>query len=283
MAQGIEQLNTTIRVVTPENIAFEYRIAGPSRRFLAYLIDLMLRCFIFFACSILVGWAFGILGLWGFGAALFVVLWFLFDWFYGGILETFWNGQTVGKKAMGLRVLTAEGQPINGMQAVMRNILRAVDGLPPATFLVGILVSTMNSRFQRLGDLACGTMVVIEQSSWLRGLPRIDDPLVIRLAAELPAKFEPSKSLAQALAAYVERRKYFSPGRRADIAHHVGGPLCEKFNLPPDTSHDLLLCALYHRTFIFDQSEDTAQLSGPFLENEPTPPVKTPEIIDSYT
>ncbi|MFP6659513.1 MAG: RDD family protein, partial [Pirellulales bacterium] len=126
MAQGIEQLNTTIRVVTPENIAFEYRIAGPSRRLLAYLIDLMLRCFIFFACSILVGWTFGILGLWGFGAALFVVLWFLFDWFYGGILETFWNGQTVGKKAMGLRVLTAEGQPINGMQAVMRNILRAV-------------------------------------------------------------------------------------------------------------------------------------------------------------
>jgi uncharacterized RDD family membrane protein YckC len=50
MAQGIEQLNTTIRVVTPENIAFEYRIAGPSRRFLAYLIDLMLRCFIFFGC-----------------------------------------------------------------------------------------------------------------------------------------------------------------------------------------------------------------------------------------
>jgi uncharacterized RDD family membrane protein YckC len=284
MAQGSEQLNTTIHVVTPENIAFEYRIAGPSRRFLAYLIDVLVRAFVLVAAWIVLGLLFSNVGLGGFGDAIFMLVAFVSSWFYGGLLETYWNGQTVGKKLLGLRVLTFEGQPINGMQAVMRNILRTADSLPPGTFLVGVLVASMNSRFQRLGDLACGTMVVIEQSSWLRGLTRIDDPLVVRLASELPPKFEPSKSLAQALAAYVERRKYFSPGRRADIARHVGQPLCEKFNLLPDTSHDLLLCALYHRTFIADHSEEVPEPSGPFpgLPNDgPPPPLSIPEITVS--
>ena len=66
------------------------------------------------------------------------------------------------------------------------------------------------------------------------------------------------RSLGRALASYVDRRELFSPARRADIARHVGEPLRIKFNLPPDTSHDLILCALYYRTFITDQQWDVA-------------------------
>jgi hypothetical protein len=102
----------------------------------------------------------------------------------------------------------------------------------------------------------------------------MDDADVIRLAGELPAKFDISKSLGQALASYVERRRYFSPARRADIARHVGEPLREKFRLSPDTGHDLLLCALYYRVFVTDQEQDPARAA-----TATAPPVAWPPAV----
>jgi uncharacterized RDD family membrane protein YckC len=260
---GSDQLDTTIEVVTPENIAFEYRVAGPFRRYLAYLIDLLLRLLVFGVAASAISIMFGYVGLGGFGFALVLVLLFVIIWFYGPLLETYWNGQTVGKRILSLRVLTTDGQPINGLQAVLRNLLRSLDGQPFATYLLGVLAAMFNRRFQRLGDLACGTMVVMEDRSWHGGLTGIDDPAAVRLAGDLPAKFDVSRSLGKALAAYVERRPFFSPARRADIARHVGEPLRVKFGLPPDTNYDLLVCALYYRAFITDQDWDVSQAAAP--------------------
>ncbi len=283
MAATGEQLDTIIKIVTPENIAFEYRIAGPFRRLVAYMIDLLVRALILAVFALAVGLTLGIIGLGGFGLGFVLVAWFLLSWFYGGLLETFWNGQTVGKRLLRLRVLTVDGQPINGMQAVMRNILRDVDSLPTPTYLLGLLIAMMNPRFQRLGDLACGTIVVREEASWHSGLTRVDDPAAIRLASEIPPGYEMSRDLSQALATYVERRRYFSPGRRVDIARHVAEPLREKLGLPQGTNNDLLLCALYHRSFITDQDWDISQAAPP--PQQPfvsTPPVAVNEapVID---
>src|SRR6185503_6367494 len=90
------------------------------------------------------------------GMAIFAMLvtFFVVFWFYGGVCETLLNGQTPGKWLLGLRVLTYDGQPINGLQAIMRNLLRAADLLLP---LIGLIVMMLNSRFQRLGDLVAGT------------------------------------------------------------------------------------------------------------------------------
>ena len=275
----LETLDTTIEVVTPENIAFEYRVAGPFRRSLAYLVDLLLRMFVFGVCAIGLGILFGSVGLGGFGGAVILVLLFVLIWFYGPLLETYWNGQTIGKRMLGMRVLTSEGQPINALQAVVRNLLRFVDGQPFFTYLAGLLASMSNRRFQRLGDLACGTIVVVEDRSWLHGLARIDDPAVVRLAAEIPVRYDVSRSLGRALAGYVDRRAYFSPARRADIARHVGEPLRIKFGMPAATSHDLLLCALYYRTFITDQDWDASRAAPPVVV-PPLPPVApAPETI----
>ena len=100
---------------------------------------------------------------------------------------------------------------------------------------------TMNRRFQRLGDLVCGTMVVIEDPQRLYGVAKVEDPEAIRLAGFLPANFQVSRSMARALSTYVQRRGGIQPARRAEIARHLGEPLREKFGLPPGTSHDLLL------------------------------------------
>ena len=86
-----------------------------------------------------------------------------------------------------------------------------------------------------------------------------------------------SRSLARALSLYVERRRVFPPARRAEIARTLGATLTEKMNLPANTNHDVLLCALYHRTFITDRAGDDAAMQlgqSPFAQV--APPVAAP-------
>ena len=256
------QLDGRIQIVTSENIAFDYRVAGPFWRLPAYLIDVAIQAGVLAAAAVVFMLLFGAAGLPGLGFGLVLIFWFLVSWFYGGLFETFWNGQTPGKRMMRLRVVTIDGQPITALQAVLRNVLRAVDGMPPMPmpplplYMVGLLSAASNPRYQRLGDLACGTLVVIEEPHRLHGMTRIHEPEVIALAADLPPNFVAGHSLSRALSKYVSRRKAFAPARRAEIARHLGRPLVEKFQLPVETSHDLLLCALYTRTFISDHPTD---------------------------
>jgi uncharacterized RDD family membrane protein YckC len=259
MAQRRAQIDSIIRVVTPENIAFEYRLAGPFRRLPALIFDWVICAASFFVFTIVVALTIGMVS-GGLAVAIFVVASFAIQWFYGGLFETFMNGQTPGKRLTGIRVLTTEGQPINGMQAIMRNLFRGAD-LFPGLPCLGLIVMTLNSRSQRLGDLVSGTIVVVEQNSWLTGVARLEDPRAIQLAGYLPPNFVVSRPLARALATYVERRRFFSPLRRREVAKHLGEPLLVQFGLPADTSYDLLLCALYYRTFIADRSEDEQRLA----------------------
>jgi uncharacterized RDD family membrane protein YckC len=274
------QLDTRVLIVTPENIAFEYRLAGPFQRLPAYLIDLVLRTLVLGVLAfalVVVGWGTGLIGL---GMAGWLVLWFVSDWLYGGLFEAFWNGQTPGKRLFRLRVLTVEGQPINAMQAVLRNVLRAVDAqpvLPLSTefatgfHLLGLVAAAASGRLQRLGDLAAGTMVVVEQPQRLPDLVRLEIPAVVGLAARLPSNVVVSRSLARALAAYVQRRPQIRLERLSEIAQHVGEPLRVRMGLPRGISHDLLLCALYYRTFVGTPTE-AATGGSPFAaraEGEP--------------
>jgi uncharacterized RDD family membrane protein YckC len=278
-----EQIDSRIDIVTPENIAFEYRVAGPFRRLPAYLIDLTIRVVVFLVVFFGTTFALFSLGLGGLGVGASLAVWFVLEWFYGGLFETFWNGQTPGKRLLEIRVLSIEGQPINGMQGVLRNVLRAVDAqpmLPVVTgfFTLGLIAAGMNRRFQRLGDLAAGTMVVIEEPRWFQGLARIDEPAAMELGRRIPGSFQASRSLARALAAYVERRARLAPGRRAEVAAHVATPLRDRLGLPPDTDPDMLLCALYSRTFIAERlPAETGNGQTPFAPPAPAPsPVPEP-------
>ncbi|MDX1945550.1 MAG: RDD family protein [Pirellulaceae bacterium] len=252
-----QPIDSIIQVVTPENIAFEYRLAGPFRRLPALLIDytimFLVQIVLSIGFSMIFGWVSpGLVG------GLLAISWFIMSWFYAGLFETFCNGQTPGKMVCSLRVLTDHGQPINGLQAVLRNILSAADLL---LGVVGLSVMTMNRRYQRLGDLVAGTIVVVEDRQWLTGVAKLDDPRSIQLAAYLPPNFVVSRPMARALATYVERRRFFSLPRRREVAKHLAEPLLERFGLPSDTSYDLLLCALYYRTFIADRSQDERLLA----------------------
>ena len=99
----------------------------------------------------------------------------------------------------------------------------------------------------------CGTIVVIEERYWLTGVARLEDARARQLSEYIPLEFRVSRSLARALAAYVDRRRFFSPERRREVARHLAQPLLERFGFPPDTSYDLVLCALYYRTFVAER------------------------------
>jgi uncharacterized RDD family membrane protein YckC len=286
MPSHIGSIDATLEVVTPENIAFHYQVAGPFRRLPAFLLDVCIRMAIFLSFTMTLGF-FGVLAnLQGLTSALVIVAWFVLDWFYGGVLEIVFNGQTFGKRVMGLRVLTVDGEPITAVQAIMRNFLRFADMMPMLslevfsisaaaymipTFVVALVTMTMNRRYQRLGDLVCGTVVVVEERSWLAGVAELEDPRAKQLANYVPADFRVSRTLARALSDYVDRRRYFSPARRREIARHVAAPLVVQFGFPLDTSYDLVLCALYYRAFIADRDADERpwEPTGALTESQP--------------
>jgi len=78
---------------------------------------------------------------------------------YGILTEWFWNGQTLGKRILRLRVMDQQGLRLQFSQVVVRNLLRFVDSLP-ALYLLGGFVCLLNQRAQRLGDFAANTIVV---------------------------------------------------------------------------------------------------------------------------
>jgi len=154
---------------------------------------------------------------------------------------------------------------------VLRNVLRAVDAMPvvaPAAFastelavplfVVGLTAAALNDRFQRLGDMAAGTMVVVEQIAHLRGVLKFRDDRVTQIAELIPSNFQVDRTLGLALSLYVQRRKVLSRARRQEISRHLGEPLCRQFKLPPDTDHDLLLCGLYQKAFLGTPAAETA-------------------------
>jgi hypothetical protein len=113
---------------------------------------------------------------------------------------------------MGLRVVQATGSPITLGQAVVRNFLRFIDGMPLFTYLFGATSCLATRRFQRLGDLAAGTVVIYDR---LPALPATAAPPPVE-AVPLPVGLSADET--RALALFRERAGLWSEGRRAEIA-----------------------------------------------------------------
>jgi uncharacterized RDD family membrane protein YckC len=244
-----EALDTTVRLVTPERITFQYPLAGPFRRAVAYLIDLMvigLLCLL----ALLVSLAVSLGTISGFG--LFLPAFFVLNFGYGATCEALLNGQTPGKRVVGIRVVSDQGVPITGAQAMLRNLLWAFDGIWPFVYLPAVACMLLSGRFQRLGDLAAGTIVVVEERPRRGGVVRVSEPAVEAVLPWLPARIAAGPELARALADYVGHRKRFGKGRREEMAEHLARPLRIRHALPPEASSDAIVCALYHRVFLGD-------------------------------
>jgi uncharacterized RDD family membrane protein YckC len=251
-------LDTTIQLVTPERIVFRYPLAGPFRRSVAYLFDLGLVLIILIALGLV-----SLLFVVSFGSSSvlgpFLVAYFALVWGYRGLCEAVFNGQTLGKRILGIRVVSDHGVPITGSQAILRNLVGLLDGVVPylsrpdltSLLLLTALASMfLTRRFQRLGDLAAGTMVVVEERRTRAGVRRIQDEAVTRLLPLIPVSVEASADLARALSDYVDRRGRLGVAVCEAMAAPLAQPLRRRYGLPEESSADAVLCAMYHRVFV---------------------------------
>ena len=245
-----EPLDTSIRLVTPERITFQYPLAGPFRRAMAYLVDLIVWFAILLACWLLaLVLSFSVGGM-GLGMGAFLVIWFVMSWGYGGFCEAVFNGRTAGKRALGIRVVSVDGVPITAGQAVLRNLLWVVEWAAPFAYMPALVSMLLTRRFQRLGDLAAGTMVIVERRPGRGVLMRVDEPASSAILPRLPPRVPAGPELARALADYVQHRGRFNRDRREEMAGRLARPFRTRFDLPEQASHDAILCALYRRVFL---------------------------------
>jgi uncharacterized membrane protein SpoIIM required for sporulation/uncharacterized RDD family membrane protein YckC len=161
-------LDATLDVETPEQVVVSYTLAGIGARGAAALIDLLI--------------IFVLIGTLWFGAASIprylpgardfternwvqaaaIIGQFLILWGYFVMFEAVFDGQTPGKRVLGLRVVRNGGGGVDVGASAARNLLRFVDFLPFGYF-VGMVAVVANGRNQRLGDLVAGTIVVRER------------------------------------------------------------------------------------------------------------------------
>lgn len=78
---------------------------------------------------------------------------------YGGLLEGYWNGQTVGKRLAGVKVVDETGREPSAGQAFLRN-LPAVVLFSWVTAAVALAAMATTDYRQRLFDVAADTYVV---------------------------------------------------------------------------------------------------------------------------
>jgi uncharacterized RDD family membrane protein YckC len=156
----IETAQRRLIIRTPEGIEFSLALAGPMTRFLAWAID---ACAIVSASS-MIGKLLTLLAFISpdLAVAMSTLSYFLLSIGYGIGMEWLWRGQTLGKRALGLRVMDARGLKLQVSQIVIRNVLRAVDTLP-LLYMVGGIACAVNRYSQRLGDIAANTVVVRRQ------------------------------------------------------------------------------------------------------------------------
>ena len=206
-----EKLDTLQSVELAEGVEIRLRMAGPMPRAGAYLIDLLIRTTVLIVGAIGIGLAGIAIG--GMVAGGLILLsWFLLDWLYPVFFEAGKRGATPGKRAVGLRVVQATGSPITFGQSVIRNFLRFIDGMPFFTYAFGVTSCLATKRFQRLGDLAAGTVVIYSR---IPSLPVTTAPPPM---APVPLPVGLTADETRALALFRERAGVWSEGRRIEIA-----------------------------------------------------------------
>ena len=196
-------LDTVRDVDTPEGVFLRLPAAGPVPRAFAWLIDAAIR----FALVILASMFLGVLG--RFGIGVYLVFLFLVVWAYPVAFEAMWDGQTPGKRAMGLRVVAANGAPVGWMASFVRNLMRTVDMLPFG-YAFGLASSLVDPWGRRLGDVVARTLVV--HAPRTRELPTaLVNAVHVPLLPLLPGE-------QAAVIAFAERAGTLTPQRQQELA-----------------------------------------------------------------
>lgn len=163
-------MDRSISVRTPESIRFSFDLAGLGSRFLAVTIDLLVQT----AAIALILWALVLAGrntsavkasashdalVESFAVATIIAILFMVFFGYFILFEALWDGQTPGKKALGIRVVRDGGYPMDFGSSLIRNLVRIGEMLA-GFYVLGAVSALLSDQNKRLGDYAAGTIVV---------------------------------------------------------------------------------------------------------------------------
>lgn len=151
-----------LSITTTQNVNINFNAASVGSRILGQLIDVM----VIIAYSVVMGYIIDLSGLdsffnsmddWSVGAILIML--FSPVIFYTLILESLWEGQTIGKKIMKMKVIKIDGYQAGFGDYLIRWLFRLVEVLI-GIGVIGLLAIIFNDKSQRMGDMAAGTAVI---------------------------------------------------------------------------------------------------------------------------
>ena len=165
----------------------------------------------------------------GWVAAIFTLASFCIYWGYFAAFEVLWKGQTPGKRVAGIRVIKDSGRPVNVFEAITRNVLRAVDGIPLYGF--GVLTMLLNSRNRRLGDFVAGSLVVHESATR-------EAELFFNTSAQSGSAFHQAASLTlqevELMETFLARRLDIPPDVRKVNAARIAHMIATRLGIPSE-------------------------------------------------
>ncbi|HEU0013552.1 MAG TPA: stage II sporulation protein M [Longimicrobium sp.] len=225
-------LDRQVDVETPEHVAIGYEIADLGSRFTALLLDLLLMIAGLLGSALFFYFLDRELGLGGLveslGRTVMVFVSFALVWGYFALYEGLRDGQTPGKRRMGIRVVHDGGYPLTFRGSMIRNLARWVDMQPAATWAVGGVAMMLHPQTKRLGDMVAGTVVVRDRT----GQPIPEETAA---APDAPALGKPLLTDAEyaALEMFAQRRATLAPDVRGTLARQLMGRLGRRFAEDP--------------------------------------------------
>ena len=227
-------------VVTGEAVVLDLSIARFPSRIIAQLIDIAIQLpvLIVLEVAVLAKAAKHLNG--ASGPALQIICLVLVVIGYPTIFETLSRGKTLGKMALGIRVVSDDGGPERFRQALIRALSAAFIEiwLPPINLIgmpVGLITSMASAKGKRLGDMFAGTFVIQErvpQRPDLAPIFTMVPPPLLDWAAHLELSRLPDQ-LAAAASSYLRRYSELRPAARAEIGLQLAASVAAHVSPPP--------------------------------------------------
>ena len=149
---------------------------------------------------------------------------------YPLVFETATRGRTLGKMAMGLRVVSDDGGPERFRQA----LFRALSGFVEIWMLFGapaVICSMVSPRGKRIGDVFAGTMVISERAPKMSA-PLPMPPALARWAASLQLSGLRAEQ-AELARQFLSRARQLEPHLRDQMGQRIVADVVAQISPPP--------------------------------------------------